>query len=265
MAEKPAPRTLLIVTASAIPAQSPRRGERAARVRDLLREQILADRYAGRPLPSEHDLMLEYMASRGQIREALNQLREEGFVQRRQGAGTFVVNSKARHRFDRVHGVGDSFRQRPKVRGVLLSVSRVPAPGPVAEVLRLDSGRPCAYVEFRTYVDGAPFNVNNSYLPESIAKVLTPGIFEGDFYEFLEAHGLAVVSGDLMVEAINADELTAAALGIPCGTAVMLFRRVLFSAGDVPVELGFCRCRADRLALAVKLPRRREESLWLAS
>src|SRR2546422_64839 len=129
MAEKPAPRTLLIVTASAVPAQSPRRGERAARVRDLLREQILADRYAGRP---------------------------------------------------------------------------------------------CAYVEFRTYVDGVPFNVNNSYLPESIAKVLTPGIFEGDFYEFLEAHGLAVVSGDLMVEAINADELTAAALGIPCGTAVML-------------------------------------------
>jgi GntR family transcriptional regulator len=253
------------VTASAVPTQSPRRGERAARVRDLLREQILADRYASRLLPSEQELMLEYVASRGQIREALHQLREEGFVERRQGTGTFVVSSKARHRFDRVHGVGDSFRQRPKVRGVMVSVDRVPAPRPVAEVLRLQRGSACVYMEFRTYVDGAPFNVNTSYLPESMATMLAPGSFDGDFYEYLEARGLAVVSGDLMVEAVNADELTAVALGVPTGTAVMLFRRVLFSAGDVPVELGFCRCRADRLALAVKLPRRREESLWLAS
>jgi GntR family transcriptional regulator len=234
-------------------------------VRDLLREQIMADRYASRLLPSEQELMLEYVASRGQIREALHQLREEGFVERRQGTGTFVVSSKARHRFDRVHGVGDSFRQRPVVRGVLMSVDRVPAPGPVAEVLRLEPGRTCAYTEFRTYVDGAPFNVNSSYLPESMADVLSPGAFDGDFYEYLEAHGMAVASGDLIVEAINADELTAAALAVPYGTAVMLFRRVLFSADDVPVELGFVRCRADRLALAVKLPRRREESLWLAS
>jgi GntR family transcriptional regulator len=265
MAEKLPPRTLSIVTASAVGTQPPHRGERAARVRDLLREQILADRYAGRLLPSEQELMLEYLASRSQIREALNQLREEGFVERRQGTGTLVVGTKARHRFDRVHGIGDSFRQRPKVCGMLVSVNRVPAPGPVAEVLRLEPGARCAHTEFRTYVDGAPFNVNSSYLPESMAGVLTPGTFDGDFYEYLEAHGLAVVSGDLMVEAVNADELTAAALEVPCGTAVMLFRRVLFSAGDVPVELGFCRCRADRLALAVKLPRRREESLWLAS
>ena len=234
-------------------------------MRDLLREQILANRYGSPLLPSEQELMLEYVASRSQIREALHQLREEGFVERRQGTGTFVVSSKARHRFDRVHGVGDSFQQRPNVRGVLLSVTRVPAPRPVVEVLRLQPGQDCVLAEFRTYIDGAPFNINNSYLPESTARRLSPGVFDGDFYEYLEAHGTAVAYGELLVEAVNADELTASALDVPFGAAVMLFRRVLFSAEDIPVELGFVRCRADRLALAVKLPRRREESLWLAS
>jgi GntR family transcriptional regulator len=234
-------------------------------VRDLLREQILANRYDTALLPSEHELMLEYVASRSQIREALQLLREEGFIERRQGTGTFVISSKARHRFDRVHGVGDSFRQRPVVRSVLVSVTLVPTPGPVAEVLRLTGGRCCAYTEFRTYVDGIPFNTNSSYLPERMAHVLAPGTFNGDYYEFLEFHGIAVTAGELVVEAVNADALTAAVLGVAPGAAVMLFRRVLFTTGDVPVEYGFVRCRADRLALAAKLPRRHEESMWLAS
>jgi GntR family transcriptional regulator len=254
----------LIVTAPAVPFQSPRREERAARVRDLLREQILANRYEGRLLPSERELMLEYVASRGQIREALQQLREEGFVERRQGTGTFVVRSKACHRFDRVHGVGDSFQQRPAVRGVLVSVHPAPAPRPVVEALRLEPGQGCAYAEFRTYIDGTPFNVNSSYLPASVAQRFTPGVFDGDFYEYLEAHGVTVTSGELLVEAVNADEHTATVLDVPHGAAVMLFRRVLFGVDDVPVEFGFVRCRADRLALAVRLPRRREESLWFA-
>jgi GntR family transcriptional regulator len=234
-------------------------------VRDLLREQILADRYNGGLLPGEPELMLEYGASRGQIREALQLLRDEGFVQRRQGTGTFVISQKARHRFDRVHGIGDSFRRRPVVRGDMVSVEEVPAPRPVAEALRLRPGTCCTYTEFNTYVDGVAFNTNSSYLPSALARVLRLGAFEGDFYQYLEAHGTAVTGGELVVEAVTADVFTAATLGVACGAPVMLFRRLLFTTGEQPVELGFVRCRADRLALAVTLPRFSEETMWLAS
>lgn len=265
MAGKLPPSTLSRVAASIVPLPQARRSARAARVRDLLREQILANRYDSALLPSEPELMLEYGASRGQIREALQLLRDEGFIQRRQGTGTFVISQKARHRFDRVHGVGDSFRRRPVVRGEMVSVERAPAPRPVAEALGIPSGGRCTVAEFRTYIDGTPFNTNNSYLPEGLAGVLRLGAFDGDYYQYLEAHGTAVTGGDMIVEAVTADGLTAAALGVAPGAPVMLFRRLLFTTGDVPVELGFVRCRADRLALAVKLPRFTEESMWLAS
>jgi GntR family transcriptional regulator len=265
MAEKLASLTLSGVAASIVPLPPARRSARAARVRDLLREQILADRYEGGMLPGEPALMLEYGASRGQIREALQLLRDEGFIQRRQGTGTFVIRQKARHRFDRVHGVGDSFRRRPVVRGEMVSVERVHAPQSVTDSLRLPAGSSCTYAEFRTYVDGIPFNINSSYLPPALAGVLRLGAFDGDFYQYLEAHGTAVVAGEIVVEAVIADDLTAEAIGVAPGAAVMLFRRLLFTTGDQPVEFGFVRCRADRLALAVKLPRCTEESMWLAS
>jgi GntR family transcriptional regulator len=265
MAEKLPRSSLWIVTTSRFPVAGQRRGARAARVRDLLREQILTKRYDTAMLPSEHELMLEYVTSRSQIREALDMLRDEGFIERRQGTGTIVTSSKVRHHFDRVHGIGGSLRRPPAVRSELVSVERVPAPAPVAEVLGLLPGTGCAYVDFRTHIDGVPFNTNSSYLPESMADVLSPGTFDGDFYQYLESHGVTVTAGELLVEAVNADALTAAALGVVCGAAVMLFRRVLLTTGDVPVEFGFVRCRADRLALVAKLPRLKQESIWLAS
>jgi GntR family transcriptional regulator len=242
-----------------------RRGDRAFRVRDLLRSQIIASRYDTNVLPREDELMREYAATRGQVREALHLLCDEGFIERRQGTGTLVVGSKIQHPFDRVQGLGRSARRRPMIRGEMAEVELVSAPRPVAEMLGVAPGGQCAYVEFRTYADGAPFNINCSYLPDRFARVLRPGPFEGDFYEYLEAHGIRVTTGEMLVEAVSADEFTAGALSIASGAAVMLFRRLLLDPNEVPVELGFCHCRGDRLALSLTLPRHREEAMWLAS
>ncbi|OLT15467.1 hypothetical protein BJF78_01960 [Pseudonocardia sp. CNS-139] len=61
------------------------------RVRDVLRAEILAGRYAGGALPREDVLIRMFGVSRGVVRDVLALLREEGLVQRLQGAGTFAV------------------------------------------------------------------------------------------------------------------------------------------------------------------------------
>src|SRR5215213_4504500 len=59
---------------------------------DALRQEILSGvRAVGEKLPTEDALCRRFGVSRHTIREALRQLREEGLVASRQGAGTVVV------------------------------------------------------------------------------------------------------------------------------------------------------------------------------
>lgn len=57
-------------------------------------DQISSDINSGRfeeMLPPEADLITLYGVSRGTLRVALSQLRDEGLIDRRQGAGTFIL------------------------------------------------------------------------------------------------------------------------------------------------------------------------------
>lgn len=183
-------------------------------------------------------------------------LRAEGIIERRQGTGTFVLRRKPVHRFDHIHGIAGAVSDRAVPVSVVEYVEMTPAPGPVAETLGLPPGTACVRACFSAWLGGSPFSVCISYLPPGHASRLTVGRFEGDYYEYLEACGVPVVSGDLVVEAVNADAWTAERLQIPVESAVMLFRRRLLDGHGRPVELGFVRCRGDHLALGVRLPRR---------
>lgn len=57
-----------------------------------LKEEILSGIHpVGAQLPTEHDLCARFAVSRFTVREALRQLRDDGLIMSRQGAGTVVV------------------------------------------------------------------------------------------------------------------------------------------------------------------------------
>ena len=65
-------------------------------VAKVLKEEILAGNFpVGSLLPTEHELRARFAVSRFTVREALRQLREDGLVASRQGAGTVVVPAAA--------------------------------------------------------------------------------------------------------------------------------------------------------------------------
>ncbi len=60
-------------------------------VKEDIKKNIVAEKFApGDTIPSEKDLMDAYKVGRATIREAITQLVTEGFVEKRQGVGTFV-------------------------------------------------------------------------------------------------------------------------------------------------------------------------------
>jgi DNA-binding FadR family transcriptional regulator len=70
----------------------PRRGTMVATVAEALRERIAAGEFeAGSRLPSEARLVEQHGVSRTVVREAIAQLRADGLVEPRQGAGVFVL------------------------------------------------------------------------------------------------------------------------------------------------------------------------------
>ncbi len=233
-------------------------------VRDLLRVAVLSGRFdrPGGAIPSEAELMLEFSATRNVVREALALLRDEGLVERLQGAGTFVVSEKLLHGFDILHGAGDGYpNRRHRLRGDLHDISVVSAPPLVAAKLELAPNAPCVRADVWVGFDDQPFSLATSYLPARLEPQLrhsaAQGAFSGDFYELLESMGLRLESSSMQLESIVADEHVAPWLGVEPGAPLVLFTRLIRTDTGEPAEYGFIRVRADRLLLDVRLPRGR--------
>lgn len=232
-----------------------RRIDDAARMSDLLRAQILDGRYGPGALPSEPELMLEYAVGRNVTRDALDLLRQEGLIERIQGSGTFVVGSKALHHFDRAHAINDSMPGPRTVHGEVLAVASTTAPGPVADQLHLTPGAPCVWLQYLAIVSGVPFSITTSYVSEEVGRRISGEVFDGDFYLMLESAGLRIGRSELVVESVAADAPSATHLDVQPGTPLLLFRRRLVDDAGRPIEVGFVRCRGDRLSLRIELPR----------
>ena len=70
-------------------------------VLDILKSRIAAQEYTpGSKLPSEADLMKQFGVSRITVRTAINELVEDGVLERSQGKGTFVALPKSTHPAD---------------------------------------------------------------------------------------------------------------------------------------------------------------------
>ncbi len=235
-----------------------RRIDDASRVRDLLRSAITGGQYGLSLLPSEPELMLEFAVGRNVVRDALDMLRAEGLVERVQGTGTFVLVTKADHRFDRVHSINDSV-DTPLVDGVFLAWTVITAPRPVAELFGLAAGSQCVVLQHINCVGGETFSVTTSYVTTETAARLAGTPFNGDFYVLLERCGYEIRSAEEVVEATVTDDLAAEQLGVAVGLPLLQFTRKLYDPEGRPLELAYVRCRGDRFNLRIKLPRTRRE------
>lgn len=234
----------------------PRRSDSARAVADLLRSDIVAGRYEGDPLPSEADLVEAFGVSRNTVRDALAALRDEGLLERRQGAGTFSVAHKALHRFDRLHGVASSAGAGRNQRFRLVEGSTRPAPELVADHLAVPTGSDVVYLERVMILDGEPFSLRSSWMPADVASPLLRADLRWDhLYELVEdVLDVALRGGHLVVEAVSASHDAAALLGTTMGSPLFFMTHTTEQVDGKPFEFGFTRTRGDRLALLSELP-----------
>ena len=222
-------------------------------LRELLREELVhAD--PGARLAAEGELCTRYGESRNVVRDALELLRQEGLIARRRGMGTFAMTARAEHRATTMYFIGEDAGSSV-ARFETIAVEQIPAPPRAAERLRVDEGAALVSLHRRTWLDDRPFSLQTSLLPASIAGWLLDRPPDVEWYESLEAGGLALADAAQVVEATVADTHVAALLHVPAGSPVMLIERLLWLEDGRPAELGMVRCRGDRVGLRVTAAR----------
>ncbi len=208
-------------------------------VAGILREKICASEWTSRaPLPNEVSLARDIGVSIGTIRKALEMLETERLIQRRQGRGTFVVDTSDEtelERFSNIFLAAKKLRADPPAwqfaTGVATAeeckILKLPASAPV---YRLDatwtSGPLVATVETIT--------VSQVRFPRLQEHVAGAGQF---LFPLYRRHYQEVISR--VTEAVtcaNADAAVCAKLNVRKDQAVLCVDRVAFAMSGGPVE-----------------------------
>jgi GntR family transcriptional regulator len=201
----------------------------------ILHDEIARGAIApGDALPTEQSLCDQFGVSRITVRRALADLAAQGYIDRRQGVGSFV---RQRGRPDEAPPVGsymDSLRQaqfQTSIDVVEREVRTPPSPigdalgvtGELLHILRVRQER-------RTH---EPLMVSEAWLPTDLADTLTTSALRRKpLYELLSAAGVVIDRMQHEITAEIAGPRNARLLNVAIGSALLRVNRLAFVAGS---------------------------------
>jgi GntR family transcriptional regulator len=188
----------------------------------------------GDALPTEQTLCDQFGVSRITVRRALADLAERGYIERRQGVGSFVrEHSEPTDALLAGRSYMDGLRQtqfETEVDVVELGTRRPPRP--IAEALAT-SGELLHIVRVRRQRrTGEPLIVSEAWLPNDLADTLTePALLRAPLYQLLSDAGVSVDRMQHEITAEIAGPRNARLLDTAIGSALLRLNRLASAAG----------------------------------
>ena len=206
-------------------------------------------------LPSEGDLCRQFDVSRTVVREALQQLVNEGLIYRLQGKGAFVRARREAQDFVST-SVGFSGELADKNRVVSRRIIRQmvgPAGPRVRAYLKIEEGVPLVTVDRVMLVDGIPRAIVRwKMLSSAVPGLETLNLENRSLYETLSRqYGIHLRRADRWIEAVPLTTEDAALLDVEPGRAVLRVESVAFDDRDLPIEYYVAIYLTDRSRLHV--------------
>ena len=213
-------------------------------IRDDLLERIKESTYKiDEMIPKETDLALEYGVSRPTVRQAIQSLVDEGYLDRVKGKGTFVKNNKITQDFTNII---KSFDDDMKAKGIrpktkLISSDLVECPERVANALHLKSKSKVIKICRLRYADSIPAVLVNTYLPyDGLEDLMGIDYSSVSLYTCLDQLGYKINKVSRILEIKISDELSASLLNIACGDPLFFFKTIGYH-NDLPLEYSEAR------------------------
>ena len=197
-------------------------------------------------IPPERDLAELAQVSRVTVRKAVSQLVEDGQLEQRRGAGTFVRAPRARmdNSQSTLVSFTDYMRQRGKVPSSRILSAGLHAPTPVEQqALGLMALGRVARIERLRSADGVPMALEYSSWPADILP--DPQAVTGSLYDHIRGLGHVPTHAVQRVAAANLKVSEAQLLHMEAGQAVLRIDRTGYLASGRPVEFTRGLYRSD--------------------
>jgi GntR family transcriptional regulator len=202
----------------------------------------------GELFPSDRVLADRYRVARMTVRAQLDELVEQGLLERKPGRGTFV------RRPDAVLGERlQSFTTEMQARGLqpsseILVFRRSAANAGDRRIFGLDAGAKVLHVVRVRRADDVPMALERVRLPDQRVPGLTrAGLADRSLYELLAAeYGIVAESADQTITVDWPPPVDLALLDLPAGSATLHVERVTRDGMGRVIEHGRSIYRADR-------------------
>ncbi|GAA4531582.1 GntR family transcriptional regulator [Nonomuraea sp. C10] len=224
----------------------------------------------GAQLPTEAQLMEDHGVSRNTVRLALGELVNEGLVTRTPRRGTVVRDRRPlliypqRELEPQPSGeLREAFAfavtQEGREPSQYIEVLTVSPVEEIASRLELSDGELAVVRRRLRFVDGQPYNTNDSYFPRKLvadSAIARPGDIERGANRVLEelGHEQVRVVDDIWARMPNQEE--AERLQLELGTPVMVYVRVGYDRYELPVRVAVSVLPADKHLIRYELDRR---------
>ena len=230
-----------------------------AQIKDILRARILDGSYQPhQQMPSESEMMATFNVSRITVRQALNDLQNEGLIFRIHGKGTFVSKPKAFQDLGRLQGFGEAMRQMGyETFARVLSIKSVLPSPQVAERLQLPKRARVTELQRVRFLNREPISLDVTYVPLAIGNRLAKeDLAARDIFVILENdYGLALGHAELQIGSQLADETLATQLKVEEGSPVLFIERTTHTADGMPIDYEHLYYRGDAFQYKVRVDR----------
>jgi GntR family transcriptional regulator len=208
-------------------------------VRSELRRAIIGGEFpAGSKLPNEEALCTRFSVSRITLREAVRGLIEDGYVVRRQGAGTFVTSGPAlRNSLDTNFSYTEYLESSGiKVSKKVLDARLVSGDDDVAADLDLGADDSFVVIRRVRIAGKRPAIYSIDSLPADIVDARRDlKAFSGSIYKLLSSRGHDVDHARTIITPVLATSEIAKILDVPAGTPLQHLKQVDFNSAGRPV------------------------------
>jgi GntR family transcriptional regulator len=202
-----------------------------------LKDQILvaikSNQYEiGDVIPSEQDMMKTYHVGRATVREAINELVKEGFLEKRQGKGTYIRRKNTSIGFEPLISLSYALGIRGWQHHNDVLDSHMMTNSEAIQALSLVESNEIFFIERNRFIDSHPLGLERFY-------------FHSDFKEMAKDMPLEQSIGKLILETlklplermvqevvvVKVDEREATLLKLPPESDVMFMKRWLYIQG----------------------------------
>jgi GntR family transcriptional regulator len=215
---------------------------------DLL-DKIKTGIYAENELiPTELELAEEYKVSRPTVRQAVQTLVDEGYLEKRKKRGTIVKRPKIEQEFTKVI---ESFDSEMSRKGLIpmtkvIAFRKDTANEEVAENLDILEGEEVYKLIRLRYAGDKPTVLVTTYIPEMLFKDLGDVDFSTQLlYSIFKEKGYPIKTVSRRLDVIQADDTVSDLLDVEVGAPLFYFHTRGFTEEKLPIEYSISKYRGD--------------------